>query len=310
MFNLSISRLSFIFLLLASIVLVAQAQDNSVSYITWNDPNENAFSLEVPQGWNIEGGFYRNDAFDERPYVRATSPDGKITINSFDPRIARNFVVPTAPQAQLAGAAEGSVFNNGVTKFPVMRQLSGADFAELYLDNYPEAGSTGITITSKKDSGPSDKDNFGRLTYSGYKNGELMAGAVSARTQNFGYSEWILTHLSSYLAPASQEDFALSVCQHMVDTLKTNPKWLSANTQNQQNIINQRRTNNIAPNPQQQLSSYNTESSYGSSYNTNADELTNTNRCSYACTTCITQTCILSQGHYGPHQCPNGHTWL
>ena len=34
------------------------------------------------------------------------------------------------------------------------------------------------------------------------------------------------------------------------------------------------------------------------------------NGCHSACPTCITRSCILTQGHYSHHQCSEGHTWL
>jgi len=33
------------------------------------------------------------------------------------------------------------------------------------------------------------------------------------------------------------------------------------------------------------------------------------NRCSAACPVCL-RTCTLNSGHYGSHQCSEGHTWL
>ena len=33
------------------------------------------------------------------------------------------------------------------------------------------------------------------------------------------------------------------------------------------------------------------------------------NKCIAACPTCITRSCTLIQGHYGSHQCSEGHTW-
>ncbi len=34
----------------------APAPDAGLTYVTWADPNENAFTIEVPKGWSIDGG--------------------------------------------------------------------------------------------------------------------------------------------------------------------------------------------------------------------------------------------------------------
>jgi len=195
-----IVMLSIIVLLMASAATLGQAQGN-VIWSKWTDPKENAFSLEVPQGWYVEGGLIRNPenpAVDCRPYIRVTSPDGTIIITRWDYR-----------------------FPNVYTG----QQLSGLDFAELYLSKYPEAGCTGITITSI--------DNRGRVDYSCYKNGILMAGAIAAQTAPIG-SSWALRDLQSYLAPAQQAKIVESLLSHMVETSYWNPQWTASNANSEQ----------------------------------------------------------------------------
>ncbi len=52
-----------------------QLDSNVSNYQTFNDPNENAFSVEVPAGWDIKGGLYRAGPIDTRPWVVAVAPD-------------------------------------------------------------------------------------------------------------------------------------------------------------------------------------------------------------------------------------------
>ena len=48
--------------------------------VTWQDPTEHAFSVQVPQGWQIGGGTHRNSPMDARPYVYAVSSDGYLAV--------------------------------------------------------------------------------------------------------------------------------------------------------------------------------------------------------------------------------------
>ncbi|MGD0954361.1 MAG: hypothetical protein ABR985_18545 [Methanotrichaceae archaeon] len=199
-------KLCVVFFITVGSATLVQAKGN----VIYTEPTEKAFSFEAPQGWNIQCGIYRNPSnpsIDVRPYIRATSPDGWIIITQWDSR---------------------------VSDFYTTRQISGLDFAKLYLQQYPEAGCTGITITSAD-------ENKGRLTYRCYKNGQLMAGAVGAVTSSIG-SDWTLKDLSSYLAPASQENVAISACETLRATLQWNPQWSSSNYKNALNA-NQQYTN-------------------------------------------------------------------
>jgi hypothetical protein len=48
----------------------------SLSYVRWQDPRENAFSLDVPSQWKMSGGLFRFASVDTRAGVEALSPDG------------------------------------------------------------------------------------------------------------------------------------------------------------------------------------------------------------------------------------------
>jgi hypothetical protein len=50
----------------------------AINFVNWTEPHENAFSMSVPQGWQIVGGAYRLAATDIRVGVLMASPDGQI----------------------------------------------------------------------------------------------------------------------------------------------------------------------------------------------------------------------------------------
>src|SRR5689334_16033918 len=47
-----------------------------VRFVPWRDPKEGAFTVSVPEGWQLSGGLYRAAAIDVRPVVEIQSPDG------------------------------------------------------------------------------------------------------------------------------------------------------------------------------------------------------------------------------------------
>jgi hypothetical protein len=58
---------------------IDQAADGAATGTKWTtvrDTRENAFSIQVPQGWKTYGGLYRFSNIDTRMIVDMTSPDG------------------------------------------------------------------------------------------------------------------------------------------------------------------------------------------------------------------------------------------
>lgn len=58
---------------------------DNVIWTTFSDPNESAFTIDVPSGWKVEGGMVRRSALDVSAFLRALSPDGSAMILMGDP---------------------------------------------------------------------------------------------------------------------------------------------------------------------------------------------------------------------------------
>src|SRR3989442_7156627 len=48
----------------------------ALSFVTWKEPNEGAYTINVPQGWKISGGIRRPTPLDVRSAVKVVSPAG------------------------------------------------------------------------------------------------------------------------------------------------------------------------------------------------------------------------------------------
>src|SRR5579859_1144877 len=74
---------------------VAAPGDSPIAWTTFQDPFEQAFNVEVPQGWKVRGGLFRMGFSDERPMVDVLSPDGRINVRLGDVSIP-TYTMPTA----------------------------------------------------------------------------------------------------------------------------------------------------------------------------------------------------------------------
>src|SRR5262245_38757951 len=66
----------------------------SMQFVRWVDPYEQAFSFEVPSGWQMQGGLLRR-VDGVRAAWQATSPDGASMLFGGDPQMPAYFVFPT-----------------------------------------------------------------------------------------------------------------------------------------------------------------------------------------------------------------------
>jgi len=84
------------------------ARSQEVQWQRVTDPNERAFTVEVPVGWHVEVGVVRRNGIDPRPVITMRSADRAISLFYGDHRIP----VFTAPSELLAsgGFQEGMLF--------------------------------------------------------------------------------------------------------------------------------------------------------------------------------------------------------
>src|SRR5581483_2847894 len=97
----------------------------------WSDPREQAFSLELPSNWRIDGGLVRRAAVDVVYTWAATAPDGSAHISGGDASLP-TFTVPNA-MLNMGGFREGSWYSPGYGVRMMVRQyIPGAAFARSY----------------------------------------------------------------------------------------------------------------------------------------------------------------------------------
>jgi hypothetical protein len=116
--------------MLPSLCLASSLLGDASSNLTWKefqDPSEQAFALDVPEGWVVRGGLFRLGYSDARPMVDIQSADGRTEVRIGDVAIPSYFV-PNQIHSK-----EGDVYDLGQqAQLIVATYRSGADYARLY----------------------------------------------------------------------------------------------------------------------------------------------------------------------------------
>ena len=227
----------------------AQAAFNplaGLSFVRWTDPQEAAYSLDVPRGWSVQGGT-------TRPYAGSgalsqtllRSPDGRITIRIGDVNLPTTFVVPNATLASL-GYGEGS---RPSSSSQVLHYLSGLDFAAYYVAQTLGGQCAEIKRTAAR-SYPDYVRQLPALRYlrpSAYTAGDfsftcrsnagILSGYAYAETYASAYqgtgTAWAVARLQGFTAPPGQTNLAFAVLAHALSTTRLNAQWFAGESRQQ-----------------------------------------------------------------------------
>ncbi|MGB5676641.1 MAG: hypothetical protein WBN36_02370 [Gammaproteobacteria bacterium] len=244
-------------ILLLSVAGYSESRAANIDYVRWHDPNENAFSTEVPKGWTTEGGLFRIAAADVRIEVTTSSPDGSIRINSGDKHIP-TYIVPN-PLLEMSGFREGSWYSPGYNvRNLVMRYLLARDFLREYLGTKLAGTCSDLVFTKEQERSDVSSQinavhtsyglpvnlNTAEVEFTCTNGGQLLKGHYFAGTQKasmYGLENWTVPYLVGYVAVADKAPIAADIAAHMISSTIVSRTWLSmtqANIDQQVNIVN------------------------------------------------------------------------
>jgi hypothetical protein len=215
-------------------------------YSLWTDPNERAFSLELPTTWTAAGGLFRYGEGDTRPEVTATSPDGQIILSMGDKTLPV-FILPN-PTLVSQGFQEGAVYNPGGGFQMVVRHYQdGLEFAQAYVNATVAGKCSALRIGDGRarsdlarsihllniplrSNGIPDNLNCGEVNYTCQVgnlqyNGYTFACTASVTAVTAGV--WVAPYLYSYLATPDHETQAKQTLAHMAASWRDNPEWIA-----------------------------------------------------------------------------------
>lgn len=196
----------------------------------FTDPNEHAFTLDVPAGWKIRGGLFRLGYSDERPMVDMTSPDGQINLRLGDIAVP-SYAIPSPNHTR-----EGEVYDLGLqARMIVARYRTGPEFAVLYA----------TSRFSELCHNPQSVTPVPELTVADYlpiasNASQSSSGQIVYRCQGatgpliaFAYAKTVLTApiwqapvLASFLAPPGRVEEARALLAHCAQSFRLSPEWM------------------------------------------------------------------------------------
>jgi len=221
-----------------------------IMFVSWRDPREGAFTVNVPQGWQVNGGTTRSSAIDPRQSLRATSPDGHTQLFIGDP----NLIPREAPNRLLAyaGLREGQTMK-GAWGGPVLiaRYQTGEQFARSYVPRLCPAAqilSSNIVpdatrqLTAKaqdygRAQGAPAQAWVGEATFRcGTQSGYVRASTVIAGSPA-GAQVWAVLELSGFMvADPSQVTFARYTLNNIIGSLQWDPQWEARQAQTTRDV--------------------------------------------------------------------------
>jgi hypothetical protein len=213
-----------------------------VAFAPWVEPRERSFTVDVPRGWQVNGGLNWTGPIDPQLFVHAKTADGKAEIFVGDPEILPR-QVPSQISSMQSGVREGGVFRTpSGGRALLQRYLTGTEFARLHVGQRlcrqprwlreagqpdlardvsaaiaPEARAYGVMATA----------NAGEAGFTcGDALGYAAATTVLVQSPSSPLQFWAVFTVAGFKTsdPARAME-ARFIMEHMVATLKRDPAW-------------------------------------------------------------------------------------
>lgn len=210
---------------LSALVLLAgtpRPAPASDGYVTYADPLENAFVLEVPDGWSVHGGMFRLGYSDYRPMVVLRSPDGKSELRLGDVAVP-SYATPTAQHG------EGEPDDLGAQAQPIFaRYRTGREYAYLYaLSRFKHACERLVPIDSDWKPSVPGKGEAGSVAFRCSGKGASRTAYVYAKTLVQSPNLWQVVGLASFLVPPGRVAAAEAIVAHAGATFELQTSWIA-----------------------------------------------------------------------------------
>lgn len=225
----------------------------AIRYTDWTDPREGAFHVQVPAGWNVDGGLFRSGPLDIRPAVDAATPDGQVHC-SLGTKGIIIFAEPTQ-MTYTIGFREGSVYSPGYGQQEIIyHYIPAEEFAKIYVERLLGSSMSDLSFTRVKSlpelSEASTADasreavpgvditgSAGDVFFTGTEHGKSYIGycqaiVVRTRTEGIPGGQWVVRSLALVTAPRDRAVLAGSVIQHMQRTFAFSQSFLQQTSLN------------------------------------------------------------------------------
>lgn len=208
----------------------------------FTEPDEGAFSIAVPKGWQAQGGLGRRNALQFWPWLVVQAPDQSALIALGDGRRLQSYILPTQMLA-MAGMGPGAVYAAGVTRYVISPYQPASSYAPSYLRNVlPDL------CQNAKIGQPQDRQDIAsRFRQYGWQStavevpftctrnnrpqsGTLILATSLHMTPYFGpqAGNWFPSLIAGAMTPPPLLGVAVGLMAHMLETYRVNPQWAAA----------------------------------------------------------------------------------
>jgi len=196
------------------------ASGGGLQFVSFVDPREGAFTVDVPAGWKTAGGLFRASPFVSHPAVETDSPDGQTRV------VMGDALLPTS-------------FSNNVQPY-----MTGAQYCLFYVRSRIPTFCSDLQITDMKDNPPVEKPapmpmtasarfTIGSLSFSCREQGRPRMGYCIAKTTisipppqiQSPFVNWQVDALFAYIAPPEGVAQAEAVMIRLRDSFQVNTQW-------------------------------------------------------------------------------------
>jgi hypothetical protein len=201
-----------------------------LKWVSSTDSAEGAFSIDVPVGWQVQGGMYRFGYFDVRWMTDVRSLDGKIIIRIDDANV---------PPYTLPGPHTGRDGQPYSKPQQFQMMVSAFRTGESYAELYAKGRFSGVcrTMTPRQTdwtpamprawqiaSGGSSSE--GSVAYDCMTSDGPRMIDVFVRTTLYRRTDlWVVDPVISVIAAPSNVHLARSMVQRMIDSWRENEEW-------------------------------------------------------------------------------------
>ena len=192
-----------------------------VSWTTFTDPYEDAFTIEVPRGWKVAGGVVRKVSLLPNLVLRVLSPDRRTLLALGDPDSA-----------------------------PYNSPIDARDYVRRFTERAMGEACTGLTISRVTDlpdvaraAGANSLGSFNRWSAAQADfacNGARQAGMVGESIAVLHYMTSLRSGnaqiLAAFVTTTGQQSQADALLNHIVASLHENPQWAARQQQMAQQL--------------------------------------------------------------------------
>lgn len=212
-----------------------------LSFIDWIDPNEEAFAIQVPEGWTIQGGM--NDIRGQK-YLNYSmmSPEGDAIIIAGQSQVIHNLQPSDTLTSQ--GYAEGDiVLDEGNYIIKVASYQTGVEAARSLIETTFTSICTQLAITEERTRDDLSGYNDAQTAFTSV--GEVAFTCTIATFELVGYFQattyatvddyygqsWIIRDTYGFLAERSKADQAAAVLLQSLTSLTFSEAWITEQQQ-------------------------------------------------------------------------------